>query len=322
MFIRPRRLRLNQKIRDLVSESEMHAKKLIMPYFIIEGENRREKISSMPGIERVTIDNLLKDLKQDTSLGIKTVLLFGIPNHKDDIGSNAFNENGIIQKSVKAIKDAFGTGLTIITDVCLCEYTSHGHCGIVEDNYVVNDSTTELLAKVALSHAVAGADIVAPSDMMDGRVEEIRFSLDENGFSNTLILSYAAKYCSSFYGPFRQAAGSAPQFGDRKTYQMDIRNTKEALKEITIDIEEGADIVMIKPALSYLDVISRAKEISTVPLCAYNVSGEYAMVKCMAEAGYADETQMTLEILTSIFRAGADFIISYHTKDVLKALHL
>jgi len=271
----------------------------------------------MPGIDRVSIDELLRDVESDLKLGISYVLLFGIPAVKDDSASSAYDDNGIVQKAVRALKERMPEAC-VITDVCLCEYMAHGHCGIVKDGRVLNDPTLELLADTALSHAAAGADMVAPSDMMDGRVAAIRDALDENGFLDMPILSYAAKYASAFYGPFRDAAGSAPRFGDRRSYQMDYRNALEAEKEVLLDIDEGADIVMVKPALSYLDIIRRVREIVNVPVCAYNVSGEYSMVKAAAKLGYADERMLATEILTSIFRAGADMVISYHTREVFR----
>lgn len=314
---RPRRLRSSQTLRDLVSETIPDRNKLIMPHFIEEGDGIREEIPSMPGIDRVSIDNVLRDLESDCTLGIKSVILFGIPKVKDEVASGAYDEQGIIQRAVREIKKSF-PDLLVITDVCLCEYTSHGHCGIVRDGKILNDPTLELLARTALSQVESGADMVAPSDMMDCRVEAIRTILDDNGFPDIPILSYAAKYSSAFYGPFRDAAGSAPQFGDRRSYQMDYRNAIEAEKEVMIDIEEGADIVMVKPALAYLDVISRIRERVDLPLCAYNVSGEYSMVKAAAKLGYVDEAMLTREILTAIFRAGADMVISYHTRDVFR----
>jgi porphobilinogen synthase len=314
---RPRRLRSSQTLRDMVSETVLDRNKLIMPHFIEEGDDIREEIPSMPGIDRVSIDNVLRDLEGDCTLGIKSVILFGIPKVKDEVASGAYDKKGIIQKAVTEIKKRF-PDLLVITDVCLCEYTSHGHCGIVKDGKILNDPTLELLARTALSQVESGADMVAPSDMMDGRVEAIREILDENDFPDIPILSYAAKYSSAFYGPFRDAAGSAPQFGDRRSYQMDYRNAIEAEKEVILDIEEGADIVMVKPALAYLDVISRIRERVVLPLCAYNVSGEYSMVKAAAKLGYVDEEMLTREILTAIFRAGADMVISYHTRDVFR----
>jgi len=317
MIYRPRRLRSSETMREMTAETYINPSKLIMPHFVCEGNNERRAIDAMPGIDNVSIDNLLKDIESDMRLGIKSVLLFGIPEHKDEFGSEAYADDGIIQKAVSAIKKRFPS-LVIITDICLCEYTSHGHCGIIENGEVLNDPTLELLAKTAISHAKAGADIVAPSDMMDGRVGAIREALDSNGFDGLPIMAYSAKYASAFYGPFREAAGSAPQFGNRKTYQMDPRNAREAEREVMLDLEEGADIVMVKPALSYLDVIYRVKEFSPVPLCAYNVSGEYSMVKAASRLGMIDEERIIQEILTSIFRAGADMVISYHTREILE----
>lgn len=314
---RPRRLRSSKIMRDLTAETQILPSKLIMPYFVCEGSNIKKPIEAMPGIDNVSIDNLLKDIEHDSRLGVKMVLLFGIPDHKDDIASEAYADNGIVQKAVRELKKNFPE-LMVITDVCLCEYTSHGHCGLVKDGIVLNDPTLDLLSKTALSHARAGADMVAPSDMMDGRIGAIRDSLDEQGFDDTPIMAYSAKYASAFYGPFREAAGSAPQFGDRRAYQMDPRNAREAEREVMLDLDEGADIVMVKPALSYLDIICRVKEISPVPVCAYNVSGEYSMVKAAAKLGMIDEDRIILEILTSIFRAGADMVISYHTREILE----
>jgi len=315
--IRPRRLRASAAIRNLAAETSVDKRRLIMPHFVSETAAGREPIASMPGIDRVSIDELLRDVESDLKLGISYVLLFGIPAVKDDSASSAYDDNGIVQKAVRALKKRMPEAC-VITDVCLCEYMAHGHCGIVKDGRVLNDPTLELLADTALSHAAAGADMVAPSDMMDGRVAAIRDALDENGFLDMPILSYAAKYASAFYGPFRDAAGSAPRFGDRRSYQMDYRNALEAEKEVLLDIDEGADIVMVKPALSYLDIIRRVREIVNVPVCAYNVSGEYSMVKAAAKLGYADERMLATEILTSIFRAGADMVISYHTREVFR----
>lgn len=314
---RPRRLRTTQTVRDLVSETAIVPARLIMPHFVREGSAVREAIETMPGIERVCLDNLLRDVEADLALGIRSLILFGIPDEKDETGSGAWHEKGIVQRAVTAIKKRFPE-MCVITDVCLCEYTSHGHCGVVRDGSVLNDPTLELLARTALSHAVAGADMVAPSDMMDGRVNAIRDALDDGGCSDTAIMAYSAKYCSAFYGPFRDAAGSTPQFGDRRSYQMDCRNAREAEREVMLDLDEGTDIVMVKPALSYLDIIYRVKAISPLPVCAYNVSGEYSMVKAAARLGMGDEQRLTLEILTSIFRAGADMVISYHTRELLK----
>ncbi|HOE21503.1 MAG TPA: porphobilinogen synthase [Spirochaetota bacterium] len=316
-YYRPRRLRENEIIRDLIAETKPDYNKLIMPYFVIEGVDSTQAIESMPGIQRLPIDNLLKQLDYDVKLGVRAIILFGIPYEKDEKASGAYDENGIVQKACREIKKQFPE-LLIITDVCLCEYTSHGHCGMVKGKQIDNDSTLELLAKTAVSHAMAGADIIAPSDMMDGRVEAIRQELDDKGFMTIPILSYAAKYASAFYGPFRDAAGSAPQFGDRRSYQMDYRNAHEALKEVYLDIDEGADIVMVKPALSYLDIIYRVKQSMELPVCAYNVSGEYSMVKAAGTLGFGDEAKLVREIMTAIFRAGADMVISYHTCDILK----
>ncbi len=315
--IRPRRLRASAAIRDLAAETAVDKKRLIMPHFVTESGPDREPIASMPGIDRVSVENLLRDAEADLKLGIAYVLLFGIPAAKDEAASGAYAADGVVQRAVRELKKRM-PALCVITDVCLCEYMSHGHCGIVKDGRVLNDPSLDLLARTALSHAEAGADIVAPSDMMDGRVAAIRDALDENGFIDTPILSYAAKYASAFYGPFRDAAGSAPQFGDRRSYQMDCRNALEAEKEVLLDIDEGADIVMVKPALAYLDIIRRVRDIVNVPVCAYNVSGEYSMVKAAAKLGYADERMLVAEILTGIFRAGADMVISYHARDIFR----
>ncbi len=314
---RPRRLRSLPVLRDLVAETRISRDKLIMPHFIVEGNGQRQGIASMPGIERVSTDNLLRDLESDFTLGIKSVLLFGIPEMKDNRATSAYDEQGVIQKALRAIREKF-PNIIVITDVCLCEYMNHGHCGLVEEGRILNDPSLDLLARTALSHARAGADIVAPSDMMDGRVEAIRNALDRESFQDIPIMAYSAKYASSFYGPFRDAAGSTPQFGDRKTYQMDFRNALEAEREVELDIEEGADIVMVKPALSYLDIIRRVKDRVCLPVCAYNVSGEYSLVKAAAERGWVNEESMVREIITSIFRAGADMVISYHTRDIYK----
>lgn len=317
MLFRPRRLRSTEVIRNLSAEILADKKKLIMPHFVVEGKSIREEIKSMPGIERVSVDNFVKDVESDFSLGIKSIIIFGIPLSKDEAASGAYDDNGIVQRAVREIKLRV-PGVCVITDVCLCEYTSHGHCGVVKNGKVLNDPSLELIAKTALSHARSGADIVAPSDMMDGRVGVIRDLLDDSDYCDIPILSYAAKYSSAFYGPFRDAAFSAPQFGDRKSYQMDYRNAREAEMEASLDIEEGADIVMVKPALAYLDIIRRVREISDVPVCAYNVSGEYSMVKAAASSGFGDERMLVQEILTAIFRAGADMAISYHTRDIFK----
>jgi len=318
MIHRPRRLRGNSIIRDLAAQVNPDKSRLIMPYFVLEGEGKREPVKSMPGIDRVSRDNLIKDLKDDIAAGVRSILLFGIPDFKDSAGSEAYSENGVVQQALRLIKREFGNSILVITDVCLCEFTDHGHCGLVENGQVLNDATLELLARTAVSHAEAGAHIVAPSDMMDGRVGVIRKALDEKGYVNTPVMAYSAKYCSAFYGPFRDAAGSAPQFGDRQTYQMDPRNSAEAEREVLLDIEEGADIVMVKPALSYLDIVNKIRGITSLPLCVYNVSGEYSMVKAAAEKGLIDEEKIVREIMTSFFRAGADMVISYHTRDILK----
>jgi porphobilinogen synthase len=300
-------------------ETSLSKADLIYPLFIVEGENFKKEISSMPGQYQMSVDNILIECAELESLGIRSVLLFGIPLEKDEVGSGAYAEDGIIQRATREIKKNFPEML-VITDVCLCEYTSHGHCGVVEDGYVQNDATLELLAAEAVSHARAGADIIAPSDMMDGRVAAIRKALDEDGFAETPIMAYSAKFSSAFYGPFREAAESAPQFGDRKTYQMDFGNSDEAMREIALDIQEGADIVMVKPALSYLDLIRRTKDTFNMPIAAYNVSGEYSMVKAAAANGWLDGEKTMMEILTSIKRAGADVIITYFAKDAARIL--
>jgi len=316
---RLRRLRKTPALRDMFRETTVSRADLIYPVFIVEGENIKKEISSMPGQFQMSIDNAIRECAELESLGIKSVLLFGIPLAKDEAGSGAYADDGIIQRAVREIKKNFPEML-VITDVCLCEYTSHGHCGVVEGGYVQNDETLELLAKEAVSHAQAGADIIAPSDMMDGRVASIRNALDTAGFEETPIMAYSAKYSSAFYGPFREAAESAPQFGDRKTYQMDFGNSDEAMREIALDIQEGADIVMVKPALSYLDLIRRTKDTFNMPIAAYNVSGEYSMVKAAAANGWLDEEKVMMEILTSIKRAGADVIITYFAKDAARIL--
>lgn len=304
----------------MVRETSLSANDFIYPLFVTFGKNVRKEISSMPGCYQESVDRLVKHAKEVYGLGIPAVILFGIPEHKDEIGSGAFDPHGVVQKAVKAIKDKV-PGLYVITDVCMCEFTSHGHCGVVVDGDVKNDPTLELLAREAVSHAEAGADMVAPSDMMDGRVESIRLALDESGFPEIPIMSYAAKYASAFYGPFREAAESTPQFGDRRSYQMDPANRREALKEVMLDIDEGADIVMVKPAMTYLDIISDVREHTTLPVAAYNVSGEYSMVKAAAKLGWIDEERVMLEVLTSIKRAGADLILTYFAKDAAKVLN-
>jgi porphobilinogen synthase len=318
-FQRTRRLRQSTALRAFARETTLSASDFICPLFVIEGEGIRKEISSMTGQFQLSLDNLNAELDDLVSLGIPGVLLFGIPAEKDEIGSGAFDDNGIVQQAVRQIR-AHAPELLIVTDVCACEYTSHGHCGIIVDGSVDNDQTLPLLAKTALSHARAGADIVAPSDMMDGRVAIIRRALDDAGFINTPIMSYAAKYASAYYGPFREAAESTPTFGDRRTHQMDSGNIREAMREIDIDMTEGADAIIVKPALSYLDVMRAARERVDVPVVAYNVSGEYAMVKAAAQLGWIDEPRLTLETMLSMKRAGADRIISYHAKDVARWL--
>jgi porphobilinogen synthase len=317
--VRLRRLRRTPALRELVQETRLSVKDFIYPLFVTEGRGIRQEIESMPGQYRWSLDLLPAEIEAVARLGVRAVLLFGIPDHKDEVGSGAWAEDGIIQRAVRVIK-ATVPDLTVICDVCLCEYTSHGHCGIVRDGYVQNDETLELLARTAVSQAAAGADIVAPSDMMDGRVGAIRRALDEAGFTQVGIMAYSAKYASAFYGPFREAAGSAPQFGDRRAYQMDPPNVREALREVELDIGEGADIIMVKPALAYLDVIRAVRERFDLPLAAYNVSGEYAMVKAAARNGWLDERRVTLEILYGIKRAGADLIITYHARDAARWL--
>jgi porphobilinogen synthase len=312
--LRLRRLRRNEALRALVRETKVEVGDLVYPLFVVEGSKIKQKISSMPGLYRLSNDLLPKEVEEIARLGIPAIILFGIPQKKDEVGSSAYHPKGVIQQAIRAIKKTTPE-LLVITDVCLCEYTSHGHCGVVVDGYVDNDKTLGLLAKTALSHAEAGADIVAPSDMMDGRVKAIRQALDGNGFQDIPILAYAAKYASYFYGPFREAAESAPQFGDRRSYQMDPHNWREALREVEQDIVEGADIVMVKPALPYLDVIRKVRDTFNHPLAAYSVSGEYAMVKAAAKQGWLDEKGLVLEMLTAIKRAGADIIITYYAKE-------
>jgi porphobilinogen synthase len=312
---RLRRLRASAPLRNLVAETRLAVADLVYPLFVVPGTGVRQEIESMPGNYHLSVDTLVQEAKRVADLGIPAVLLFGIPEAKDDVGSGAYAADGIIQRAVRAITQA-NTRLLVVCDVCLCEYTSHGHCGVIRDGEVDNDATLELLANTAVSQAGAGTDIVAPSDMMDGRVGAIRSALDAEGHGNVAIMSYAAKYASAFYGPFRDAAGSAPQFGDRRGYQMDPPNVREALREIELDIAEGADIVMVKPALAYLDVIAKAREAFNVPLACYNVSGEYAMVKAAARAGWIDEQRVAMEMLTAMKRAGADIIITYYAKDV------
>lgn len=317
---RMRRLRTTPNLRDMLRETNLSVKDLIYPMFVVFGQDKQIPINSMPGIYQYSIDKLSSEIKEVEALGIPAIMLFGIPEHKDSMGTGAYDDNGVVQQAIRMIKDTC-PDLLVITDVCMCEYTDHGHCGVIDANgYVINDATLELLAKESLSHVRAGCDMVAPSDMMDGRVGYIRKYLDENGFSNIPIMSYAAKYSSGFYGPFREAAESTPKFGNRKTYQMDPANILEALHEVQLDIEEGADIVMVKPALPYLDVIKAVKDRFGYPTCAYNVSGEYSMLKAAALQGWLDETTVIMESLTAIKRAGADMIITYFAKDAARQL--
>jgi len=316
---RPRRLRRSEALRGFVRETRLTTGGLVYPMFACPGTKVRTEVSSMPGIYQQSADQIVEECREVANLGIPAVILFGLPEHKDELASEAYDANGAVQRSIEAIRKA-KLDLLVITDVCLCEYTSHGHCGVIKGEEVLNDPSVALLADAALSHARAGADIVAPSDMMDGRVGAIREKLDENGFENIAILSYAAKYCSAFYGPFREAAQSSPQFGDRRSYQMDPANAREALREVALDLEEGADMIMVKPAMPYLDVIQRVREKFDVPVAAYNVSGEYAMVKAAVQRGWLDEKRVVLEILTGIQRAGADMILTYHAKDVARWL--
>jgi len=317
---RPRRLRRNEKLRELIRETSLEPRNLIYPLFVGPGKDKAQPVSSMPGVAQLSVDRAVKECADTASLGIPAVILFGLPERKDPLGSEAYDDGGVVQQGIRAIKDKIPE-LVVITDVCLCEYTDHGHCGVIKNGDVDNDATLELLAKEALSHARAGADIIGPSDMMDGRVGAIRKALDENGFGATAIMAYAAKYASGFYGPFREAADSTPQFGDRRSYQMDPANSDEALREVELDIREGADIVMVKPALAYLDVIYRVKEKFGYPVAAYNVSGEYSMIKAAGQQGWIDEQRIMMEVLFAIRRAGADMILSYFAKDAARLLH-
>jgi porphobilinogen synthase len=312
-------LRRSEALRGFVRETRLSVGGLVYPMFACPGTRVRTEVSSMPGIYQQSADQIVEECREVAGLGIPAVILFGLPEHKDEVASEAYDANGAVQRSIEAIRKA-KLDLLVITDVCLCEYTSHGHCGVIQGEEVLNDPSVAILADAALSHARAGADIVAPSDMMDGRVGAIREKLDENGFENVAILSYAAKYCSAFYGPFREAAQSSPQFGDRRSYQMDPANAREALREVALDLEEGADMIMVKPAMPYLDVIQRVRETFDVPVAAYNVSGEYSMVKAAAQRGWLDEKRVVLEILTGIQRAGAGMILTYHAKDVARWL--
>ncbi len=319
MLHRPRRLRTSKSIRSLVSETNLNINDLIYPLFMVTGENVKEEIASLPGCYHYSVDRVGEELAELVELGIKAVLIFGIPESRDQIGSRAWAEDGIVQKAVREIKSSHPE-IIIITDICLCAYTDHGHCGLIKEGRVDNDSTLELLTRIAISHARAGADILAPSDMMDGRIRAIRNGLEKEGFTEKAIMSYSAKYASGFYGPFRDAAHSAPGFGDRSGYQMDFANSREALKEVKLDIEEGADMVMVKPALSYLDIIRQVKDNTNVPVTAYSVSGEYSMIKNAARAGLCDEERIMIEVITSIKRAGADLIITYFAKDIARLI--
>lgn len=314
-MIRRRRLRVNETIRELVRETSVQVSDLIYPIFVIEGENQKNPVDSMPGIYQYSLDRLGEELVRIKKSGVKSLLIFGIPAHKDETGTEAYNKDGIVQKAIRYIKAAY-PDFILVADICLCEYTSHGHCGLIKDGVILNDETLPLLAEAALTCAQAGADMIAPSDMMDGHIGEIRKVLDNNGFINTPIMAYSAKYASGYYAPFRDAAHSAPGFGDRKTYQMDYANSKEALREVFDDIKEGADIVMIKPALAYLDVIKSVALETDYPIAAYNVSGEYAMVKAAAMNGWIDEKKIVMENITAMKRAGAKIIITYHALEV------
>jgi porphobilinogen synthase len=316
---RPRRLRRSEVLRGFVRETHLSTSGLVYPMFACPGNGVRTEVSSMPGVYQQSPDRIVEECREVVDLGIPAVILLGLPEHKDETGSEAADPNAAVQRSIDAIRKA-KLSLLVMTDVCLCEYTSHGHCGVVKDGDVLNDPSIELLANAALSHARAGADMVAPSDMMDGRVAAIRGKLDSNGFTDVAILSYAAKYASAFYGPFREAAESTPQFGDRRSYQMDPANAREALREVALDLDEGADIVMVKPALPYLDVIRAVRERFDVPVATYNVSGEFAMVKAAARNGWIDEQRIVLEIMTAIQRAGASIVLTYHAKDLARWL--
>ncbi|MEE8430522.1 MAG: porphobilinogen synthase [Candidatus Desulfatibia sp.] len=317
---RPRRLRQNEAFRRMIRETKLSVDDLILPLFAISGKGVKNPIESMPGQYQLSVDNLVKTSKEAFELGIPAVILFGIPNKKDPLATRAYAKDGIVQKATRALKEKL-PDLAVITDVCLCQYTDHGHCGVIDGQNIDNDASLDLLARTALSHAAAGADMVAPSDMMDGRVAEIRNILDENDFSQLPILSYAAKYCSAYYGPFRDAADSAPKFGDRRTYQMDPANALEAIREVSMDIEEGADIIMVKPALAYLDIICRIREETDLPIAAYNVSGEYSMIKAAEEKGWLDGKKVMMETLTAIKRAGADLILTYFAIEAAKELN-
>ena len=315
LTVRPRRLRSSETLRKMVRETRMDPASLIYPMFVMEGENIKEEIPSLPGQYRYSVDRMGEILESMLDSGVKSVMFFGIPGHKDEVGSGAYAEDGIVQKALRAAKEKYPE-LYLITDVCMCEYTSHGHCGVLHGHDVDNDETLKLLAKTALSHVEAGAQMVAPSDMMDGRIRAIRELLDEKGHTGIPIMSYAVKYASAFYGPFREAAGSAPQFGDRKSYQMDFHNRREGLKEALLDVEEGADIIMVKPAMSFLDVVRDVREMIDLPVAAYSVSGEYAMVKAAAGNGWIDEERIMCEMAVSAYRAGVDIYLTYYAKEI------
>jgi len=316
---RPRRMRQSEAFRRMIRETVLTTNDLILPLFAIGGKGVKNPIESMPGHFQLSVDNLVKTARKAFEAGIPAIMLFGIPDKKDALATSAYAQDGIVQRATKTLKNKL-PDLAVITDVCLCQYTDHGHCGVIDGNRVDNDASLDLIARVALSHAKAGADMVAPSDMMDGRVAEIRNTLDENSLSNIPIMSYAAKYCSAYYGPFRSAADSAPKFGDRRTYQMDPANALEAVREVMLDIEEGADIIMVKPALAYLDIISRVRDEIDLPVAAYNVSGEFSMIKAAAQRGWLDETKVMLETLTAIKRAGADMILTYFAIEAAQAI--
>ena len=318
-IVRARRVRGNPALRDMVRETRLHPDDFIYPLFVRSGKGIKTEIGAMPGNFHFSIDRVVEEVGEAIEEGIRSVILFGIPDQKDAVGSDAYNDDAPVQAATRALKESY-PDLVVVTDVCLCEYTDHGHCGVVKDGEVLNDPTLELLAKTAVSQAKAGADVIAPSDMMDGRVGAIRMGLDESGFETLPIMSYAAKYASSFYGPFREAAGSTPQFGDRRSYQMDPANIDEAIREVALDVDEGADIVMVKPALAYLDVVRRVKETFEMPVAAYNVSGEFSMVVAAAERGWIDRERMVIEVLTSIKRAGADIILTYHAREAARLL--
>jgi len=317
---RPRRMRQNKAFRRMIRETELSTADMILPLFAVEGSGVQEPIESMPGQFHYSTDRLADIAGQAAGAGIPAIILFGVPDRKDALGTRAYADDGIVQKAAQTIKEA-QPDLAVITDVCLCQYTEHGHCGVVQGDFIDNDATLDLLARTAVSHARAGADMVAPSDMMDGRVGEIREALDENGYSQTPIMAYSAKYCSAYYGPFRDAADSAPKFGDRRTYQMDPANAEEAIREVTLDVEEGADVIMVKPALAYLDVICRVREEFDLPVAAYNVSGEYAMIKAADKMGWLDGSRVMMETLTAIKRAGADMILTYFALDAAEILN-